>query len=63
MGFVDEGDVERMKAMMLEEDVPAPAEEPVQEAAPAEETPAPETSSDSAEDVKVEAEGGAEAEP
>ena len=63
MGFVDEGDVERMKAMMLAEDEPAPTEEPVQEAAPAEETPAPETSSDSAEDVKVEAEGGAEAEP
>ena len=73
MGFVDDSDVERMKAMMLGEDTPAPAEEPVQEAAPveeapaeaapAEETPAPETSSNPAEDVKVEAEGGAEAEP
>ena len=73
MGFVDDSDVERMKAMMLGEDTPAPAEEPAQEAAPveeapaeaapAEETPAPETSSNTAEDVKVEAEGGAEAEP
>jgi len=70
MGFLEEGDAERMKAMMLGEDTPQ-AEESAQEATPAEETveAAPEeetqseTSSDSAEDVKAEAEGGAEAEP
>ncbi len=70
MGFLQEGDAERMRGMMLGEETPQ-AEEPAQEAAPAEE-PAeaapveeaePASSSDTAGDVKVEAEGGAEAEP